>query len=144
MTSADYNYVMGLLTNDDLYDFATRLCERYHIDPVKTYRQRAESEVMKGAAKRILYVSKAANLMRRGIFLGATVPEMLQMAQNLIVMVKAIDDKLDFRTCQSECDISNLEKKYSGNEFLSLNVELSEFKRVIERDNDFYGGVKIK
>ena len=90
-----------------------------------------------------MYVGNATNLLRRAIFLGATMPEVLCIAEYFLVVFDAIEKELDFRRCGLELNISSLEKKYSQSDFLSLDVDAESLESVINRDNEYYGG-KIK
>lgn len=138
MTSETYKRVMGILTDQEIYNFAERLCDHYKFDPLKMYPQKVNSEVMRGAASRMLYLHKASNLLRRAVFLGGTNLEIFKMAQYLVVIMKSVDHKLDFRLCEQDMGIPELERKYNENEFLSLDVDAETLENVIKRDNGFY------
>ena len=60
------------------------------------------------------------------------------MAQYLVVIMKSVDHKLDFRLCEQDMGIPELERKYNENEFLSLDVNAETLENVIKRDNGFY------
>lgn len=138
MTSETYKRVVNLLTDQEIYSFAERLCAYYKFDPVKEFPQRVDSEILSGAARRMLYMHRASNLLRRAIFLGGTNLEIFKMAQYLVVLEKTADRPLDFRRCEKELDISGLNRKYNENDFLSLDVNVDELQNVISRDNEFY------
>ena len=139
MTSKDYRKLEELLSNKDIYDFAQRLCENEKIDPIKDYPQTTESVVMQSAARRRLYVSNSAGLLRRAIFLGATKPEVLRMAIYLVVLMHSMDNSLDYSKCALDMNIKALEKKYDRNAYYSLDVPYEELASVIERDKNYYG-----
>lgn len=143
MTSDDFRKSQDILTGPELYDFAKRLCAQKHVDHVKDFPKTSTSEVLKSAARRRMYVGNATNLLRRAIFLGATMPEVLCIAEYFLVVFDAIEKELDFRRCGLELNISALEKKYSQSDFLSLDVNIDTLQNVLKRDNDFYG-VEIK
>lgn len=143
MTSEDFRKSQDILTGPELYDFAKRLCAQKHVDHVKDFPKTSTSEVLKSAARRRMYVGNATNLLRRAIFLGATMPEVLCIAEYFLVVFDAIEKELDFRRCGLELNISALEKKYSQSDFLSLDVDAESLESVINRDNEYYG-VKIK
>ena len=143
MTSEDFRKSQEILTGIELYDFAKRLCEAQKIDPEKNYPRTSSSEVLKSAARRAMYVGHAANLLRRAIFLGATLPEVLRISEYFLVVFHAVEKELDFRRCGLDLDISALEKKYAQSDFLTLDVSAEELAQVINRDSNYYG-VKIK
>lgn len=143
MTSEDFRKSQEILTGPELYDFAKRLCAQKQIDYIKDFPKTSTSEVLKSAARRRMYIGNAANLLRRAIFLGATMPEVLCIAEYFMVVFDAIEKELDFRRCNSELHIAELEKKYSQSDFLSLDVNIDTLQNVLKRDNDFYG-VEIK
>jgi len=143
MTSEDFRKSQEILTGPELYDFAKRLCVQKHIDYAKDFPKTTTSEVLKSAARRRIYVANAANLLRRAIFLGATVPEVLCISEYFLVVFDAIEKELDFRRCGLELNITALEKKYSQSDFLSLDTTADELQNVLNRDKDFYG-VEIK
>ena len=138
MTSETYKKVMGILTDQEIYNFAERLCTYYKFDPLKQYPQTVDSEVLSGATKRMLYLHRASNILRRAIFLGGTNLEIFKIAQYLVVIMKAVDNKLDFRRCEKELDISGLSRKYSEDDFLALDISDEELEQVIYRDNNYY------
>ena len=86
----------------------------------------------------MLYIHRAVNLFRRAIFLGATELEVYQIAQYLTVLIKAIDHKLDFRQCEKDMHISELDQKYSEKAFMSLAISTADLEKVISRDNNYY------
>lgn len=143
MTSEDFRKSQDILTGSELYDFAKRMCEHYHIDPFKDYPKTTTSEVLKSAARRRMYVGNAANLLRRAIFLGATMTEVLCIAEYFLVVFNSIEKELDFRKCALELNISSLEKKYGQSDFLALELSADDLQKAVERDNNFYG-VNIK
>ena len=143
MTRGDYLKSIELLSNQDIYGFTERLCERMAFDAIKQYPQTVNSEVMKSAARKRMYVERVIDLIRRMIFLGATKQEMLRAAGYLMVMMKSMDNSLDYRSCEKDMLISELESKYSTKEFLSWDVTLEELQDVIKRDEGYYG-VRIK
>lgn len=143
MTSEDFRKSQEILTGSELYDFAKRLCAQKSVDHIKDFPKTSTSEVLKSAARRRMYVGNAANLLRRAIFLGATMPEVLCIAEYFLVVFDAIDKELDFKRCGLELNISSLEKKYSQSEFLALDIDAEALQNIIQRDQDFYG-VKIK
>lgn len=143
MTSEDFRKSQDILTGPELYDFAKRLCAQKHVDHVKDFPKTSTSEVLKSAARRRMYIGNAANLLRRAIFLGATMPEVLCIAEYFLVVFDATEKELDFRRCNSELHIAELEKKYSQSDFLALDIDAEALQNVIQRDKDFYG-VEIK
>lgn len=138
MTSETYNRVMKIMTDQEIYKFAQRICEHYQFDPIKEYPQTCDSEILSGSARRMLYLHKASNLLRKAVFLGGTNLEIFKICQYLVVLMKAVDNKLDFRLCEKETDISELNRKYSDNNFLALDVDVDELEKVLERDKDYY------
>ena len=142
MTSEDYRKITKLVTNEDLYHFAEKLCEKHGIDPAKDYCQTSDSPVMSSAARRQLYIHKARTLLRCGFFLGATELETLRIAEYLIVITKSIDNRLDYKHAYEELKIRNLEEKYSESAFYQLNVPFSEIERWVNQNGGY--GVSIK
>lgn len=143
MTSEDFRKSQGILTGPELYDFAKRLCEQKHIDPAKDFPKTSTSEVLTSAARRRMYIGNAANMLRRAIFLGATMPEVLCLSEYFLVVFDAVEKELDFRKCALELNVSAIGKKYGQSDFLSMDVTAEDLQRVIERDADYYG-VPIK
>lgn len=138
MTSDVYKKAMNILTDREIYIFAEKLCKHYNFDPEKEYPQRVDSEVLSGASRRMMYQRRAADLMRRAIYLGGTKLEILKIAKYLIVISKTIDKPLDFRLCEREMDILELNRKYSQSEFLSLDISEEDLNRIIAKDTNYY------
>ena len=138
MTTKEYNTILELLTNKDICGFADRMCRKGEVDPVKDYPQHVSSEVMLSAARRHMYLSRAIDLLRRMIFLGATGLEVLRASEYLMVLTKSIDNKLDYKGCERDLRIPDLERKYSRESFFAMNLPVEEFRHVITRDNGYY------
>lgn len=143
MTSEDYRKSKELLSGSDLYGFAKRMCEKYEINPEKDFPQTTSSEILKSAARRHMYIETVGDLFRRAIYLSATDLEILRISEYYLVVFDSIEKSLDYKGCREALNIPSLEKKYSRNEFLSLETDFEELKSIIDRDNDYYG-VKIK
>ena len=139
MTNAVHKASMRILSESDLCSFAKRLCEKEGIDPEKYYPKTTDSEVMKSAARRMMYVTQTAGLLRRAIFLGATLPEVLCISEYLIVLLNSVEKELDYKRCASELNISGLEKKYGKDEFFSMDADMNALLSVLKRDKDYYG-----
>lgn len=138
MTSEIFKKAMSILTDQEIFSFAKRLCDYCGFDPAVQYPQKSDSEILSGTGRRILYMHRAANLLRRAIFLGGTQLDIFKISQYLVVLNNAVSDKLDFRHCEKELDIAGLNNKYSENEFLSLDIDEDELNQVINRDNNYY------
>ena len=144
MTRETYRKLAEILSNQELYSFALRMCEAKGFDPAKEYPQSVDSEVIRSAARRHLYCYQTSETLRRAIFMGATEGEILRICEYLCVLQKSSDEqKLDFRRCASELGISFLEKKYSQRSFMNIDVPVDELEAVLKRDNGYYE-VKIK
>lgn len=138
MTTKEYNTILNLLSNKDICDFADRMCKKGEVDPVKDYPQHVNSDVMLSAARRHMYLSRAIDLLRRMIFLGATGLEVLRVSEYLMVLTKSIDDKLDYKGCEKDLHIPDLDRKYSRDSFFAMDLPLEELRYVITRDNGYY------
>ena len=144
MKTESYNKIHEILSNSELTSFAERLCKKHEIDPVKDYPQTVDSEVMKSAARRQMYVAKACNLLRAAILLGALELEVLRVCEYLLVIMKSIDNSLDYRGCEKALKIAELEKKYSYDSLFELeDYPVETLADVLKRDEGYYG-VKIK
>ena len=139
MTNGDYRKLGELLTNEDIVHFAVRVCDHFHTDPITMYRKTTRSEVMRSAARRQLYVGQTINLIRRAIFLGSNTIDMLKMCTHLVVLLNSIEKELDFRQSGLTNEISDLEKKYSVTDILTMDIPIEDFAQVLVRDQDFYG-----
>lgn len=138
MTTKEYNTILDLLDNKDICDFAGRMCKKGDVDPVTDYPQCVGSEIMLSAARRHMYLSKATDLLRRMIFLGATGLEVLRASEYLMVLMKSIENNLDYKGCEKALNIQELERKYNRESFFAMDVPIEELKRVIKRDNGYY------
>lgn len=138
MTRGDYKQVMKLMTPQEAYDFSVKICQHFNEEPLTLYKQTADSEVMHGAATRALYTNKALNLLRRAIFLGATYPEILRISEYFCVVTKALEKKLDYKRCEKDMRISDLEQKFSQKDFLSLPFDYSVMKRTYEKAMGYF------
>ena len=144
MTSKDYRQLSEYLSNKDICSFAQRLCDHVGFDPIKAYPQTVNSKVINSAARKQLYVESAIIHIRSALFLGATKDEMVRFSSHLLVLMKSLENKLDYTKCSLEMDIPSLNKKYNNEELYALDIPFEDFKNAIEvRDQDFYG-VKIK
>ena len=138
MTNEHYDEAKMILTNADICSFAERICSRSGIDPIVDYPRRADSHVMPSAARRQMYLGRSIDLIRRMIFLGATYFEILRAAEYMLVIMKSLECALDYRRCESELEISELEQKYSRTEFLTTNLSPLDMKLIVKRDNGYY------
>lgn len=139
MTIKDYRNIQeNILTNNIICDFAERMCKKGEVNPIEDYPQKYGSDVMYSPARRHMYTVRAMDLLRRMIILGATGLEVLRASEYLMVIIKSIDNKLDYKNCENALNIKELEKKYSRDTFFSLNIPISEIKYAIERDKRYF------
>lgn len=138
MTSKDYRTIQELLTNSDICDFADRMCQKGEINPCTDYPQNTGSEVMLSSARRHMYLSRAIDLLRRMIFLGATGLEVLRVSEYIMVLMRSISDSLDYKRCEKALKIGDLERKYSRESFFDLEEPVETWEYVIKRDKGYY------
>lgn len=138
MTINEYNATKELLSSKDICDFAGRMCQKGEVDPLKDYPQTAESDVMPSAARKAMYLSKATDLLRRMIFLGATALEVLRASEYLMVIINSVDHSLDYKGCEQALKIRELERKYPRESFYAMDIPVSDLKQLIRRDNGYY------
>lgn len=138
MNSEVYQLSKGLLTTQDICTFAKNLCGKGGFDPTALYTQTANSDIMKSAARRQLYVHQTADLLKRAIILGATEPEAIRIASYLLVLIDSVDHSLDYKKCALDMDIPALERKYSKKDFLDLDVTIEDLADRIKSLQSFY------
>ncbi len=143
MTNKEYDLVRQKLSNQELVLFAKQICEQNDIDPIQDYPQTSNSTVMKTAARRQMYLSKAIDLLRRMIFLGGMKNEILRASVYLMVILHSIDKSLDYRECGNLMRITELENKYTLGEVLTCGIEPESIEESVRRTNEFCG-VNIK
>lgn len=136
MTAKEYDMTRQLLKNDDICDFAERMCQKGEVNPIKDYPQCVGSDVMPSAARRQLYIGRAIDLIRRMIFLGATSLEILRASEYLMVLIGSVEHSLDYKCCEVALKIKELERKYSLESFFEMPFD--ELQDVIKRDNGYY------
>ncbi|MBR2591792.1 MAG: hypothetical protein IKD62_02370 [Oscillospiraceae bacterium] len=138
MTNKAYNAVQELLNNKDICDFADRMCKKGEVNPLSDYPQHVDSVVMASGARRQMYLSRAIDLLRRMVFLGATALEVLRASEYLIVILHSMDHSLDYLGCEEALKIKDLERKYSRESFFGMNLPYEDLVQVIKRDNAYY------
>ena len=132
------------ISNAEVCKFAEKLCEKSGFVPKEHYPRRVDSKVMESAAERQLLVSRAINLLMRGFVLGATLPEMSRMSEYLIVLIRSIDEKLDYQLCEKELRIAELNDKYSGSDYLETADDADLRNQYIKDIMRLYGEGDVK